>query len=269
VLIISTPEEIVSKLENVLVCEKLSPSAKVLLSHLILKNKSFKFTFSYRQVNKELGIALRTITGAVDNLRVIDFMEVYSESKNGTFIDCSRCFLENSTVLKSSTPHDNKYFNLLKEKYNNIMGVAKISTVTPMLAVFYNLTKKDFSPSVLEKLSQLDDNAISFVFAYTVIRLPNPGNARAGYIFKTIDQKYYKALDILAMQKATERVDVANILMKTKIEDLGRQELIKYASVFEKVFSVASETEEIRSFIVKKISQANELKKMLLEVSSV
>jgi len=264
----TTPENILSKLEGIVASQALSPTAKILLFHLILKNKNFKFKFSYRQVNKELGIALKTLTGAVDNIRAVDNVYIYSNSNKGTTIDCSKGFLIERAVLKSSTPDHYRSSNYLKDKYNNKIGVYKNATAISLLAIAYGLTKQDFSCPVLEKLSKLDTETVALVFAYTVQKVSTRKSSRAGYIFRTAEKSYFGSLDELSAEIAEEKAKAIALLEKTKIEDLGRKELLNLGTVFDKTFSAVQTTEEIRSVILGKIKQADELKSVFERILS-
>ncbi len=254
---------LIGKIKRILLDKNLTQSAKILLSHLIVKERTFKVRFTYRQAMESLNMSMPTVIKAVDSLRSIEYLEVYTDGRQGTIVDCFRAFSEKSSDQVSLAPHDNNYSYVYRNKHNIIMSGKLSLPLIALLAVTFDLKKQDFSRAVLIKMKDLTIDSIALVFAYTVKEVPHSGNARAGYIFKTIENNWDKALDLDMVEKAKKKIPPLEKTMKAKMADLGRNELIEIASLFGRAVSQAEETEMVRSFVQKKLEAAKELEKHL------
>jgi len=259
---------LVDKVDQILLDQNLTQSAKILLSHLIIKNKTFKVRFTYRHARDSLNMSMPTVIKAVDSLRTVDNLEVFLDGYQGTIIDCSKSFLRKLGGKVSLPPHDNNYLNVLKNKYFNIMTGQVSLALIALLAISFDLKKQDFSRSVLLKMKDLTIDSIALVFAYTVKKVPHSGNARAGYIYKTVEHRWDQALDLDIAEKAKNKIPILERMMKAKMNDLGRKELIEIAGKFGRVVSEPEETEKIRTFVEKKLEESKELEKRLIKALS-
>ncbi len=261
-----TAEEICNAVLRLSSDQAISQAGRIILIYLITKYKNIKVNFTYNQLVDDLAFSQPTISKAIDSLRSNEYLEVISHHRHGTTINCYRLVFRQKSTKETTAPHDNKYSNLLSNKiFNNHERTKETLELVGKLAYILGLKRQDFSISVVRKTLTLPLEDVGCAMVYTLQAKTMSGSPRAGYLYRSLNEEWFKAVDLKQRSTVVETIKEMKRFYSIPIEDYGRNELIGACQLFKRPVSPADSTEELRIFVQKKLEEGRQLSGVLIK----